>query len=229
VQRGHRHAQRRRIGVAHVLAGEDDDAPQQEARVLAALQHARQPIHGGVRVGAAHRFLVGGDDIVMFVALAVVAHGARRADVFGVLFGDDPLIPDARRGQHANFDGVDGFPDVAAARTRDEFAHTVLCFDFFLHFGGEVIEGAVDGRQNFLRGQRFKFKNSRAAEHRVVDVKIRVFRCRGNERNRTVLDELKQRLLLLFVEILNLVEVQQDAVGREDGVNLRYDGLDVRR
>ena len=67
-----------------------------------------------------------------------------------------------------------------------------------------------------------------AAEHCVVDVEIRVFRRGGDDRDAAVLHEFEQRLLLLFVEILDLVKIQQHAAGREHGVELRDDIADVR-
>ena len=49
-----RQRQRLRIGVADVLAGEDHHPARDEARVLAGLEHARQPVERGVGVAAAH-------------------------------------------------------------------------------------------------------------------------------------------------------------------------------
>ena len=46
----HRHLKRPRIGVADVLAREDDHAACDEARVLASLEHPRQVEERGVRV-----------------------------------------------------------------------------------------------------------------------------------------------------------------------------------
>ena len=40
--------------------------------------------------------------------------------------------------------------------------------------------------------------------------------------------ELKKALLLLFVEILDLVQINQRAIGGEEGVQLVDDGLDIR-
>ena len=57
---------------AHVFAGANKNTAGNKARVLAAFQHTRQPIHGGVRVGAAHGFDKGGNNIVMFVAFFII-------------------------------------------------------------------------------------------------------------------------------------------------------------
>ncbi len=43
-----RHDERLRVGHADVLAGEDDHPPGDEPGVLAGLQHAAEPVDGGV-------------------------------------------------------------------------------------------------------------------------------------------------------------------------------------
>ena len=58
------------------------------------------------------------------------------------------------------------------------------------------------------RLHRLELEHRRAAEYRVVHVKIRVFGGGGNEGDPPVLNMFQQALLLLFVEILDLVQVQ---------------------
>ena len=73
---GHRDLQGARVGVADVLGGEDDHAPGDEQRILAGLEHPRQPVDGGVGVGAAQTLDEGGDDVVvLFAALVVEERG----------------------------------------------------------------------------------------------------------------------------------------------------------
>ena len=64
--------ERARVGVADVLAREDEHAPQDEERVLARLEHAHHPVDRGVRVGAAHRLDERADDVVVLLAGLVV-------------------------------------------------------------------------------------------------------------------------------------------------------------
>ena len=66
-----------------------------------------------------------------------------------------------------------------------------------------------------------------SAQNRVEHAEIRVLGRGGDERDAPVLDEFQQRLLLLFVEILDLIEIQQHAAGGEHGVQLRDYLLDV--
>ena len=71
---GDGHLQRLRVGVADVLAGEDDHAPGDELGVLAAGEHGGHVVDGGVGVAAAHRLDEGRDGVVVRI-LAVVGHG----------------------------------------------------------------------------------------------------------------------------------------------------------
>ena len=78
------------------------------------------------------------------------------------------------------------------------------------------------------RLNRLELKHRAAAQNRVKHVKIRIF-CRGcNERNAAVLDELQQGLLLFFVKILNLVQINQRAVRRHQRAQLVKNLFDVR-
>ena len=73
VLRRDRDLQRLRVGVADVLGGEDHHATRDEERVFAGLEHAHQPVEGGVGIAAAHAFDEGGDDVVVLLARLVVA------------------------------------------------------------------------------------------------------------------------------------------------------------
>ena len=60
---------------ADVLAREADQPPRDVERVLARLEHAREPVDGGVGVAVAHRLVQGGNEIIVFLAVFVVEQG----------------------------------------------------------------------------------------------------------------------------------------------------------
>src|SRR5712692_6282410 len=70
--RRHGNLQRLRIGESDVFGRRDDQAARDEQWILAGLQHPRQPVHGSIRIAAAHAFDQRGDDVVVLVAGAVV-------------------------------------------------------------------------------------------------------------------------------------------------------------
>ena len=74
LRRGDRGGERGRVGQPDVLAGEDHQPSGDEAGVLPRFDHPGQVVHRGVGVGAAHRLDEGAGDVVVLVALPVVAH-----------------------------------------------------------------------------------------------------------------------------------------------------------
>ena len=87
---GHGHHQGLRVGHAHVLGGEADQAPRDVERVLARLQHARQPVQARVRVGVADRLVERADDVVVLLAGPVVQERLARE---GLLHGREVHAP----------------------------------------------------------------------------------------------------------------------------------------
>ena len=69
-------------------------------------------------------------------------------------------------------------------------------------------EAPLHGGQDVL-GRRWALNSNTVDRERIAlkMVEIGVFRGRGDQGDLTVLDELQQGLLLLFVEVLNLIQV----------------------
>ena len=72
VERGVGKQQRIGVGIADILACQDQHTPGNEFHVFAAGDHACQPVHSRVGVAAADRFDEGGDDVVMLLAFFIV-------------------------------------------------------------------------------------------------------------------------------------------------------------
>src|SRR5699024_8371339 len=86
---GDRDGQRLRVGHADVLGRGDDDAAGDEPRVLTGDDHPRQIVQGRVDVGAADGFDEGRDDVVVLVAVPVVAQHGFAARLGAGLGGDE--------------------------------------------------------------------------------------------------------------------------------------------
>ena len=90
------------VGHAHILAGKDQHAPEDEARRLAGIDHLRHPVDGRIRVAAAQALDKGADGVEVVVALLVIEDGAAL----------DRLLGDVQRhvddGRRARVDGVGG-------------------------------------------------------------------------------------------------------------------------
>ena len=74
LRRGHGRRQRGGVGHADVLAGQDHEPAGDEPRVLPGLDHAREVVQRGVDVAAADGLDERAGDVVVLVAVAVVAH-----------------------------------------------------------------------------------------------------------------------------------------------------------
>ena len=137
------------------------------------------------------------------------------------------LAVNAVRRDCRKLEGVHRLSHVAAAACRNFCGTAVLEGDFDILLLREQFSGADHGALNLLRLDGLELKNRRAAENRVVDVEIRVLGGRGNQGDAAVLYVFEQGLLLLFIEVLYLVEIEQDSVEPLKGIEPGDDLLDI--
>ena len=108
-------------------------------------------------------------------------------------------------------------------------AHPVLADRLHPQLPGLEGDAPVHRGQQVVRRQHFELKDGGAGQDRVEDGEVGVLRGGGDEGDLAVLDELQQGLLLLLVEILDLVQVEQHAVGGQQGAHLLHHVPDVRQ
>ena len=169
----------------------------------------------------------GGQQIVVLVPLPVVAHGAALGRLLGVLGGDAQAAVHRPGGLVQQLHGVDGLAHVAAAPGGNEARHLRLPGQGQGAAAADDVQGPLHGGQRLLRRQGLELKHRAAGQQGVVYIEIRVLRGRGDQGDLAVFHELQQALLLLFVEILDLVQVQQHPVGGQHGVHIGDDGLHI--
>ncbi len=214
------------IGQPHILAGGAQQPPD-GGNQIPRLQEPGQIVEGRVGVGAAQGFHQRGGDVIVVVPLPVIAHGAALSGALGVREGDGYRVPRPLPGGEEELHGVDGLAHVPAAGGGDVVDYPGL------HRRGNPLpvfqegNGPLYSRADFLGGDRLEFKNGAPAQNGVEYIEVRVLRGGGDEGNLAVFNELQQGLLLFLVEILDFVQVQQDAPRGQEGVQLVDDGLDV--
>ena len=164
----------------------------------------------------------------MLVALLIIPHSAFLRQLPGV-FEQNAACALRRHlgGKHTQFDGIHRLAHVSAAGRRDLLRHAVLDhqrrFALLLQNGVSTLYSP----QHLLRLHRSELKDSGTAQYGVVYIEIWIFRCGRNQCDTAVLQKFQQRLLLLFVEILDLIEIQQNTVNSVKTVQSRHYLADV--
>ena len=161
----------------------------------------------------------------MGVAVPVVAHGAALGDLGGVLLRQIQLALFRHRRLTQQLHGVDGLADVAAAGRGDLERHVLLPVQGELaplFFNAQCPQ---DRRLRLFRCHRLEFKHRAAGQQGAVHVKIGILRGGGDQRQLAVLHEFQQALLLLFIEILNLIQIQQHPARGQQSPNVGHDVL----
>ena len=194
---------------------------------LSRLQQARQVMAGRIWVRTADGFLHGRKKVVEIIAAPVCPQCALLGHRFGVSQRNGHLPPIHLASGKEHFHGVHGLADITAAGTGDIFQCAPLhnrgqCGTVFHELHSPLHRLQCRRGINLL-----KLENGGTAENCIKHIEIGIFRGRCNERNLAVFDILQQTLLLLFIERLNLIQVQQNAIGGHKGIQLGHDFLDI--
>jgi hypothetical protein len=228
----HDDLQRVRVGQPHVLARENNHAPEDEAGVLARVHHARHPVQRGVRVRPAQALDERADGVVVDVAFFVVEHGPALDGLLGDGQVDaDHAVRIRLSRLHSELERVQHAARVAV-RHVDQVRQRIIGE---LHV--ELAVPALRVRQRLPRdreqvglGQRLELEDAAAADEGLVDLEVGVLGGRADEDNGAVLDPRQQRVLLRLVEAVDLVHEEDGALAELAAALLRLrDGLaDVR-
>ena len=182
-----------------------------------------------VRVGATHGFLVSRYDVVVVIAVPVVPHGRPLCHLLDHLKGDALAVFCNRGRRNRKVQTAQRLAQVAARTLCQILAGIFFQNDIlplgFRKFGDGIVQPALHIRCR----QRFEFKYRAAGQQCIIDVKIRVFRSRGNEGDCAVFNTFQQALLLLFVQVLDLIQIEQDASRPGQGADVFQHGLDIPR
>ena len=213
VGRVERELQRARIGQADVFARHADHAPGEVARVGAAIEHAAKPIKRGIGVGAAHAFVQGADAVVEgFAAFVettqVLGQGARHDGFVDATFACDQRRI-ARQRAHHDLEVVEQLAAIAIARTHEQGRGRVVERDVVQLGRGGRRERASEQFAQFVFGQRGEHIDRGARQQGRIHLEARVLGGGPHEDEQTAFHMRQQRVLLAFVEAMDLVDEQQ--------------------
>lgn len=150
----------------------------------------------------------------MGVSVPVIAHGGALADLPGGVKG----YPLFTGGGTERLDGVERLAHIPPAGGRNVFRNPILEGIAAVEKLLRLAEGTHHRPRRLGRLDRPELKDGAARKNRAIDIKIGIFRRRGDQGDAAILDRFEQRLLLLFIEILDLVEVEQNAAASIKGI-----------
>ena len=165
----------------------------------------------------------------MLIPLAVVPHSTALSQLAsGLQRYVHTAIGSGLPCQGAEFYRIKGFAHVAAAGAGNMLAYALLDGDGAAALLTQEFKTAANRLFNLFYIHRLEFKHSGAAEDGVINVEIGILGGGSDQSNLTVLNKLQQGLLLTLIEILNLIQIQQDAVHTRKGVQFLHHCLDIR-
>ena len=251
LRRRYHHTQCVRVSEAHVLTGKDDHAAEDEARLLARVDHPRHPVERRVRVRAAQALDERADGVVVDIAFFVVEHGATLDGLLGDGAGDMDAgcvergvcnvgrIASHRdaaryfvfrfgrgscglRGFDGQLQGVKHAAGIAVGHVDQMGQGVVVDLDVQLSITTLGIgDGLPRDVEEIFFGQRLKLEDAAAADQRLVDLEVGVFSRRADQDHRAVLDPGQQGILLRLVEAVHFVHEENGALAELAATLLR--------
>ena len=214
------------IGEAHILTG-GAQQPAAGGDEIPGLQKAGQIVQRRVRVAAPDGLVESGGGIIHGIAAPVIPHGAALGQRLGIRLRQQQRSVFGDRRLAEQLHGVDGLPHIAAAALSHQRRDLRLPRQGQGRPGLHDLQGPKHCRADLLRRDGFELKHTAAGKQRVVHIEKRIFRGGSDEGQGSVLHKFQQALLLLFVEILDLIQIQQDAAGGQQRPHIRDDVLHV--
>ena len=198
--------ERARVGVADLLAGHAHHPPGDVERVAAAVEHAREPVQRGVRVGAAHRLVQRADLVVENVAALVEAPHRVAQHLFHQRPIDARLLPVGE--VQGDLQHIQQPAGVTVGVAEQQVAGVVLDHrvrQFRLR------QGAVEQAVQVGPFQAAQPVHPGPGQQRVVQFEGGVFRGGADEDHRALLHVRQEGVLLGLVETVHLVDEQHRA------------------
>ena len=194
------------VGHSNVLAGKADEAPRNVEGVLAALQHAGQPVDCSVGVAVAHGFVQRRNEIVVLFSVLIVEQRLFRKALLQDFRPDHHTSRSSFAVQHGHFQGVQRRARIAVCKICDHRQHVPGYLDGFPAETAGVRKRMAQERLQVLRGQRLQHEDFAAGEKRRIDFKRRVFGRRADQDDAAALDKWEESILLRLVKAVNLID-----------------------
>ena len=211
-ERGRRHQQCLRIGIAHVLRRVDEHSARDVFGVLSPIDHAGKPIQRRVGIRAAHGLDERGYDVVMHILVLVVRQCAMRRSAFHLRLRDDGRVLARAWLLHARRKLEGGKRRTAvAARQKHDGAASSRVERIQAIKPARIDHGPVDQLCHIAVGEPLETDHARAADKSGVHLEKRVLGGGAHQHHGAVLHRMEKRVLLATVESMDLVHEQYGA------------------
>src|SRR6185437_13723912 len=190
---------------ADILGCEDHHPPYDKERILAALDHAREPVKRRIWIRAAQRLYESGHRVVMEVGLLVVVRPPVLQRLFHVFGGDlTPGFAVSRCGRY--FKRRQSGSRISVGALKEQLAGGAGKCDAELAKAAlGIAQRSVDHAGEFRLIERTESDDPHPAEQWSDHFERRILRRRADQRDSAVFDVWKKHILLGFVEAMNLV------------------------
>ena len=159
------HEQSLGVGVPDILRGSDVHAAGDELRILSPVDHAGEPVHGGIRIAAPHALDERGDDVVVHVLVLVVGQRAvgRGGPHHGLGDGNGGLLRARRHHTSGQLQRCER-PAAVAAGQGDDGRGSGLLQSIAASQPPRVFHSATHQLGDLVVGQRMQLHDARAGD-----------------------------------------------------------------
>ena len=137
-----------------------------------------------------------------------------------------PSGPTLRR-RDRKFQAAQGLAHIAAGALGQVYGRLVGDGHRGIPLGRQALHRAAHPLLHVPGGQALEFKDRAPGQQGIINVKIGILGGGGDQGDGPLLQAFQQTLLLLFVQILDLVQVEQDAPRPRQGADVLEHRLDI--
>ena len=164
----------------------------------------------------------------MLVPVLVVPHGGAPGHLSDHVQGDHPALGARLGGGHRKFQAAQSLAHIAAG-ALGQILSRLGGDGHLLPLRRQPVHRMADPLFHIPGRQAFELKDGAPGQQRIINVEIGVLGGGSDQGDRPLLQAFQQALLLFLVQILDLVQIQQDAPRPGQGADVLEHRLDVPR
>lgn len=183
-----------------ILGSEAQEPPRQVQGILSPHEHPLDPVTSSITIAITKRFMDGGDDIIMFLAIPIEIDG-----LLSCL--QDDLIADCAIfcEKESRFEDIQGVTEISVAKFADKKDMIIGQGDGRMFFEDQR-ELFLDESEYLLISEFFEHEDSAPAEQRIIDGEARILGGCADEDDGAFLYIGQKRILLGFIPAVDFIQ-----------------------